>query len=386
MKTLLPFLLLTSSIALAQTNFPPLDQTEIKGLLVFQLDNGSFASQASQMNATVVPASSEKNLTLLFNQEVGPMMVGATQEVEKFMRLRHKENLDSKTQIEFAFANKHSPKDGPSAAVVCSLMAESILSGKKIDPSFAATGDMTATGIVQPVGGVSDKIRGAIEKRCNMVAIPKSNETSISDTYILKGIAPLYQIQILSLETFDDAQKIALLDRDPEVQEALDEFAKIQTVLKKNPKYITNGKVREKLRGVYNTLPNHLSAKYLLLHSANKGPRKLSLLGSLNGIEEASNELSIMIDNDSYKTRGGGDDVLRELIIDLHRIRPQIDKRLLKYADANRDLAQFIDTIRGRKNWNTQLEREMNETIARVTSERDRLRNDQAIQEELNGE
>ena len=93
-----------------------------------------------------------------------------------------------------------------------------------------------------------------------------------------------------------------------------------------------------------------------------------------------------MINNDSYKTRGGGDDILRELIIDLHRIRPQIDKRLLKYADANRDLAQFIDTIRGRKNWNTQLEREMNETIAKVTSERDRLRNDQAIQEELNGE
>ena len=383
MKVIIYSLLLISlsPFCFADTETKGLKQTQIKGLLVFELGDGSLASHASQMNATVLP---HPNFKVAFNQKVGEQMSSATQEVEKFIRVRHSENLP-KAKIELAFANKHSLKDGPSAAVVCALMAESIITGKEIDPGFVATGDMTALGEVQPVGGVSDKIRGAIEKKCSIVGIPISNHLSISDSYILNGIKPLYDIQIFTLETFEEASALAMVDRKEDVQKALDEFALVQQVLKKNPKYITNAKVKEKLKTVYALMPNHLSAKLLLLHSVKKGPTRLSLIGSLNGIDQAGAKLAIMIKNKSYKTRGGNDDVLTRLIFDLQRIRPQLDKRTCGYADAYSKLARFIQEVRDRKVWTNQLDREFEAALAAVDGERDKLVNEPEIQEELNG-
>ena len=366
----------------AQTSTDGLEQAQIKGLLVFELKNGSLASQASQMNATVVP---HKSFAVAFNQKVGEQMKAATEEVEKFIRIRHPEKLPEK-KIELAFSNKYSLKDGPSAAVVCALLADSIITGKEIDPGFAATGDMTATGAVRPVGGVSDKIRGAIEKKCTVVAIPESNQLSISDSYILNGIDSLYQIQICTLSTFEDASALASMERDEKVQQGLDEFAQVQAVLRKNPKYVYNNKVKEKLRTVFKLIPNHLSAKLLLLHGLDKGPSKLSLIGSLNGIDNAGAELGIMIENNSYMKSGGNDDVLSGLVSNLHRLRPQLDKRTWPYADAYRGLAEFIQGVRSRKTWNGQLDREFKSSLSEVNSERDKLLSEPEIQEELNSD
>lgn len=362
-----------------------LQQSQIKGLLVYELQDGSLASQASQMNATLIKSSSVKEFQIGFNQKVGEQMTAATAEVQKFISLRHPDRLPEKQKIEFAFENKHNPKDGPSAAVVCALMANSIIIGEPIDPGFAATGDMTATGAVRPVGGVADKIRGAIKKNCTIVGIPESNHLSISDSYIIDGIKPLYDIQIFTLSTFEEAYQIASQNRSEEIQEALDEFASVQTVLKKNERFIFNVKVQEKLRKVYKAMPNHLSAKILLLHSLRRGPNTLSLLGSLNGIDQAGTQLSVIIKNDSYMKTGGNDDVLRHLVNDLQRLRPQLDKRTLAYADSYRELSEFIQDVRNRKTWNRQLEREFNASLAAVNSNRDQLLNEPEIQEELQG-
>lgn len=49
-------------------------------------------------------------------------MSGASDEVEKFMKVRHANSLPKGYTIEFGFADKHTLKDGPSAAVACALM------------------------------------------------------------------------------------------------------------------------------------------------------------------------------------------------------------------------------------------------------------------------
>lgn len=363
---------------------PPRSQSQIKGLLVFELNDGSLAAEASQMNATVLKSKREGAFELGFNQTVGEMMMGATEEVQKFIRVRHAHQLPLNHRIEFAFANKFSLKDGPSAAVVCALLADSIITGDEIAPEFAATGDMTATGEVRPVGGVADKLRGARKKGCEVIAIPDANEASIFDAYILKGLEPLYEIQIFTIESFDDARAIAFSKREEDVQTALDEFAMVQDVLKKNEKLVFNSKVQEKLRKVYELMPNHLSAKLLILHANKKGPKKLSLLGSLSGIDQVSVKLDLMLQNDSYLTSGGNDDELTHLIYDLQRFRPQLDKRTVPYADSYLNLAQFIREVRGRKTWNEQLDREFKQLLAQLGIQRDKLLGNAKIQEELN--
>ena len=359
-----------------------LQQVQIKGLLVIQLSAGKFAGGASQMNATVVKSS--KEFELGFNQEVGDLMQKATVEVDKFIRVRYAGKLPSNTRIEFSFADKYSPKDGPSAAVVCALMVDSILSGNAIDSNFAATGDMTAAGQVQPVGGVPSKIKGAIRKNCTHVGIPDKNAGSITDAYILDGIKSLYKIQVFTIKTFDEAHALAMLKRPENTQTALDEFAKIQDVLKKNEKFIFNSKVREKLKEVVKLAPNHLSARLLYLHSIKKGPKKLSLIGSIVGIDNAGEKFINMMQDGSF-TNGNGlqDDTLTDLVYELNRLRPTLDKRTIKYADSFIDISQFIKRYRDRKVFTDQLMRELRQLANAIDIEKKRLLNDEDVRAEL---
>jgi len=360
----------------------PLKQSQIKGLLVIKLDNGTFAGAASQMNATVVKQDS--GFEIGFNQKVGDMMGKATAEVDKFIRVRYPDSLPSGMRVELSFADKYSPKDGPSAAVVCALMVDSIISGKEIDAGFAATGDMTATGEVQPVGGVASKIKGAIRKKCSHVGIPISNKSSITDAYILDGIKSLYSIQIFTIKTFKEAHALAMKDRPKVTQEALDEFAKIQEALGRNEKYIYNRKVREKLSHVVKLAPNHLSARLLYLHSIKKGPKKLSLIGSLTGIDNAGSKLAVMLKNGSFENGGGlDDDVLTDLFYDMSRLRPMLDKRTIKYADSYINVSRFIKRYRDRKTFTAQLQRELTQLVKAVDIQRQRLLNNKDVREEL---
>ena len=153
-----------------------LKQVHVNGLLVMPLASGKEAGAVSLMNATVVYGGG----SLRFNQGVGLEMQAALNEVQKYMSVRHPV-LPASSDLELAFEEKYSDKDGPSAAVACALLMEAALTGKTWDPAFAVTGDMNADGAVQPIGSVAAKIRGASNGSCKLVAVPAKNEASVSD-------------------------------------------------------------------------------------------------------------------------------------------------------------------------------------------------------------
>jgi hypothetical protein len=326
---------------------PARKQSQIKGLLVVQLGSGEVAGTASQMNATVVPGK-KGVFDIKFNQAVGSMMEKATAEVKKFMTVRHGDKLPLGYRTELAFADNYSPKDGPSAAVVSALLTDSIITGEDIDPDFAATGDMTATGEVRPVGGISGKVRGAIKKDCKIIGIPAPNQSSIEDLYIITGIEQLYQIQIFTLKSFDEAHNLALAKRGADLQKAIEEFSTVQTALKKNPKFISNSKV----------------------------------LAKLKAIDTASNRFGRMLRDGSFMDTGH-DDVLRDFISEMKRLRSMLDKRTTPYADTYGELADYMKTIRGRKILNPQMRRELDAKVRRVDNERTKLLENKEIREEL---
>lgn len=359
-------------------------QSQVKGLLVIQLAEGEMAGSATQMNATITSKKSDHSgFELGFNQKVGKMMKGSSDEVEKFIRVRHSKNLPSDIRIELAFADKFTSKDGPSAAVACALMSDALFSGRNIDPKFAVTGDMTATGEVRPVGGVQAKISGAAKKKLEIIAIPESNKNTLSDNYLIDGLSPLYSIQAFSISTFEEAAEIAHTDRDEELQKALDEFALVQKALKRNEQFIFNAKVREKLKFVMETCPNHLSARLLLLHSLKRGPKQLSLSGSIAGINKRGSKLSAMLGSGTWTEGGGNKDVLFKFQSDLIRLRPKLDKRTIPYADAYDELAKFFKDNRDRKILTNTLRREFTTAIRNLTNERKTLYNNPEVREEL---
>lgn len=313
-------------------------QTKVKGLLVQQLEANTFAGKASQMNATAEASGSSKEMSVAFDQGVGEDMRTALKKVVKYLRLQHK-SLPAGYRVEISFEEQYIPKDGPSAAVACALLLNSLIEGDDIDPDIAVTGDMNADGTVQPVGGITGKLRGAVRRDCSVIGIPEPNKRVINDLLIVEGPLSLSRIQIFTLGKFEDAWKLAASHdkRNAEIKESIEVFGEVQKVLNRSGgiKYLRNSHVRERLKKCLELTPNHLSAQLLLDASMGRVPKKLSLLGSVENIDRTAEPLLRAIRQKKFDISDplAGDEYA-DAASAIKRIRPMLDDRTLKCADA----------------------------------------------------
>ncbi len=73
------------------------------------------------------------------------------------------------------------PKDGPSAGVTMATALISALSGRPARHDIAMTGEITLRGRVMPIGGLKEKILGAVRAGITRIVIPKENEADLED-------------------------------------------------------------------------------------------------------------------------------------------------------------------------------------------------------------
>lgn len=99
------------------------------------------------------------------------------------------------------------PKDGPSAGITMATSLVSALSGRKVRRDVAMTGELTLTGRVLPIGGVKEKLLGAVRAGINEIIIPFDNEADLEDLSdsVRKGLT------IHLVEDLDRVVDIALL-------------------------------------------------------------------------------------------------------------------------------------------------------------------------------
>jgi ATP-dependent Lon protease len=73
------------------------------------------------------------------------------------------------------------PKDGPSAGVTMFTALTSLLTGRRVRPDTAMTGECTLRGRVLPVGGIKEKVLAAHRAGITRVILPSKNERDLDD-------------------------------------------------------------------------------------------------------------------------------------------------------------------------------------------------------------
>jgi ATP-dependent Lon protease len=100
------------------------------------------------------------------------------------------------------------PKDGPSAGIAMASAVVSALSRRPVKNDIAVTGEITLSGRVLPIGGLKEKILGAVRAGITEFVIPKENEPDLED--LSKDVRDA--IHVTPVETLAEALALTLRD------------------------------------------------------------------------------------------------------------------------------------------------------------------------------
>jgi ATP-dependent Lon protease len=102
------------------------------------------------------------------------------------------------------------PKDGPSAGIAMGSAVVSALSKRPVKSDVAMTGEITISGRVLPIGGLKEKILGAVRAGITQIVIPKDNEADLEDlSEEVRG-----KIDVTPVTTLAEALSVTLRDTD----------------------------------------------------------------------------------------------------------------------------------------------------------------------------
>jgi ATP-dependent Lon protease len=120
------------------------------------------------------------------------------------------------------------PKDGPSAGVTMATALASLLTGRRVRPHLAMTGEITLSGLVLPIGGIKEKVLAAKRAGVTEVLLPHQNAPHVEEELKkgqLEGLALHY------VRTMDEVIALALEPADAEGAESLPPEARAGAVV-----------------------------------------------------------------------------------------------------------------------------------------------------------
>jgi ATP-dependent Lon protease len=141
-----------------------------------------FGGETLQIEVIKMAGTGKLKLT----GQLGNVMQESAQAAYSYARYHAQEygidpNFYKDTDLHLHIPEGAIPKDGPSAGVTMTTAIISILSGKKIKANLAMTGEISLSGDVLPIGGLTEKLIAAKRAKITNIIIPKKNKPSLTE-------------------------------------------------------------------------------------------------------------------------------------------------------------------------------------------------------------
>jgi ATP-dependent Lon protease len=108
------------------------------------------------------------------------------------------------------------PKEGSSAGVTMATALVSALSGIPVRNDIAMTGEVTLSGRVLPIGGVKEKVLGALRAGITVVVLPKENLADLEDI----GETERARLTVHPVEHLSEVLELALVRHEERAPKA----------------------------------------------------------------------------------------------------------------------------------------------------------------------
>jgi ATP-dependent Lon protease len=159
----------------------PAERTSVPGVATGLAVTGAGGDVLFVEVAALDPGS-EPGLTL--TGQLGDVMKESGQIALSYLRANRtalgiEADLDRRFHVHFPAGAI--PKDGPSAGITMTTALVSLLTGRRVRPDVAMTGEVTLHGRVLPIGGVKEKVLAAHRAGVTQVILPRANGQDVDD-------------------------------------------------------------------------------------------------------------------------------------------------------------------------------------------------------------
>lgn len=154
------------------------------------------------------------NKQLILTGQLGDVMKESAQAAMSYLRSHPQQFNGSEDPFKDSDIHLHVPagaipKDGPSAGVTMITALASLISGRKVKPRLAMTGEITLRGKVLPVGGLKEKVLAARRAGVETVIVPKDNRKDVEEE------VPEHIRKELQIHYVDDVSNVLDLALEP---------------------------------------------------------------------------------------------------------------------------------------------------------------------------
>ena len=85
----------------------------------------------------------------------------------------------------------------------------STLTGRRVNPDFAMTGEISLTGLILPVGGIKEKVLAAKRSGVHHVVVPAENEVNVKEDLKTEQLGDL---DVHYAHSMEELVQLALLE------------------------------------------------------------------------------------------------------------------------------------------------------------------------------